>query len=676
MSYRFGIFGSFGGKSGIKLVEKILAQIQSKEIEAEIPFILSSRAIDEEGNAGRLHELVTPETDIIIHSARRSRPWLFKKDRARWRELYHREVMTLISGYTFDSILLIGYMFFVSDELCRRYNLLNLHPAPPGGPKGSWQEVVWQLIAENAQQAGAQIHLATPEWDAGPTLSYFTIPIYQDEFAPLWEDMHRKLRKHSFAEIKQAEYTTNPLACKIREAEVKLELPLLLETLRCLANGAFKIDRQGKTARITAFGKERTIGYPLTDLVDLRSNDLRSNDRAAGKEEKTIIGSVKQLVITQAPAEERAGEGNFLFTDNYSIFDWGAMPDQLPEKGNVLALMSAYNFELLERAGIATHYRGLVIEDKIVNYDQARNMLSQHTTERAAQSLGMAAQSLGMAAQSLGMAITVVSKPPLVWTGTEYDYHRYLAAAGANYLIPLEIVYRFSVPVGASLRMRYDPRELGLNYSGWPNESVALPQPRVELFTKLEGIDRFVDRAEALRISGLGESALARMEEITLAAGKLLAAQAEAQGLTIADGKLEFASCNGRLIVCDLLGTPDENRFHFKGGTEPWNDAPVSKELLRQHYVQHDPLWVEEVKRAKNAWGNRPEERHRALEWQQRCSRAPAPLPSRLRALYAEVYRAVANRYLDRQWFSARSLTELLAAIGGTEPSNKEEESL
>ncbi len=618
MSYRFGIFGSFGGKSGIQLVEKILAQVQSKEIEAEIPFIFSSRAVDEAGNAARLQELVTPETDIIIHSARRSRPWLFKKDRARWRELYHREVMSLISGYTFDCIMLIGYMFFVSDELCQQHNLLNLHPAPPGGPKGSWQEVVWQLIAKNAQQAGAQIHLATPEWDAGPTLSYFTIPIYQGEFKPLWEDLHHKLRQHSFAKIKQAEYTTNPLACKIRAAEVKLELPLLLETLRCLANGAFKIDRQGNPARMIAFGEERATGYPLTDLIT----------GATEKEEKTIIGSVKQLIITTTPSKEQAGEGVFLFTDNYSIFDWGSMPDRLPEKGKVLALMSAYNFELLERAGITTHYRGLVTEAGVVYYDQAHNMLSQQTAE---------------------MAITVVSKPPLVWTGTEYDYHRYLCAAGKNYLIPLEIVYRFSVPVGASLRMRYDPRDLGLNYSGWPNENVALPQPRVELFTKLEGNDRFVDRAEALRISGLNESSLARMEEITLAAGKLLAAQAEAQGLTIADGKLEFAACNGRLIVCDLLGTPDENRFHFKG-------SPVNKELLRQYYVQHDPLWVAEVKQAKTTWGNRP-------NWQQRCLRTPAPLPSCLRALYAEIYCAVADRYLGRQWFSARSLEKLLAAV-------------
>jgi len=618
MNYRFGIFGSFGGQSGINLVEKILTQVQTKEIKAEIPFIFSSRAVDEAGNAARLQQLVTPETDIIIHSARRFRPWLFKQDRSQWRELYHREVMSLISGYTVDSIILIGYMFFVNDELCQRYTLLNLHPAPPNGPKGSWQEVIWQLIFENANQAGAQIHLATPEWDAGPVLSYFTIPIDQDDFKPLWEDLHHKLRTRSFAEIKQAEYTTNPLARKIREAEVQLELPLLLKTLRYLSNGTFKLDKEGESVRITAFGKECITGYPFTDLIT----------GVSGEEEKMIAGSVKQLIITKPPSTEETGEGIFRFTDNYSIFDWGVMPDQLPEKGKALALMSAYNFELLKKAGIATHYRGLVTEEGIVRYDQAHNMRSQQRAE---------------------MAITVVAKPPLVYTGTEYDYHRYLCAAGKNYLIPLEVVYRFSVPVGASLRTRYDPRDLGLNYSGWPNENVPLPQPRIELFTKLESIDRFLDRAEALRISGLDESSLNQIEEITLAAGKLLVTQAETQGLTISDGKLEFASCNGRLIVCDLLGTPDENRFYFNG-------SPVSKELLRQYYVQHNPLWVKDVKRTKDTWGNKP-------NWQRHCLQSPAPLPTYLKELYAEIYCSVANRYLDRQWFAARPLKQLLATL-------------
>jgi folate-dependent phosphoribosylglycinamide formyltransferase PurN len=50
--------------------------------------------------------------------------------------------MNRLSGYRFDAILLVGYRFGTSDELCQRYNLLNLHPAPPCRPKAYWRQVI------------------------------------------------------------------------------------------------------------------------------------------------------------------------------------------------------------------------------------------------------------------------------------------------------------------------------------------------------------------------------------------------------------------------------------------------------------------------------------------------------------------------------------------------------
>jgi len=62
-------------------------------------------------------------------------------------------------------------MLIVSEELCQKYDMINLHPAPPGGPTGSWQEVIWTLIQNKADTAGAMIHLVTPELDRGPALA-------------------------------------------------------------------------------------------------------------------------------------------------------------------------------------------------------------------------------------------------------------------------------------------------------------------------------------------------------------------------------------------------------------------------------------------------------------------------------------------------------------------------
>ena len=54
------------------------------------------------------------------------------------------------------------------------------------------------------------------------------------------------------------------------------------------------------------------------------------------------------------------GIGRFHFSDRYSVFDWGEMPDHIEGKGAALCLMGAYCFEHLEEKGVKTHYRGLV----------------------------------------------------------------------------------------------------------------------------------------------------------------------------------------------------------------------------------------------------------------------------------------------------------------------------
>ena len=39
----------------------------------------------------------------------------------------------------------------------------------------------------------------------------------------------------------------------------------------------------------------------------------------------------------------------FEFTDDYSVFDWGKMPNTIAHKGRALALMGAYFFDRLSR---------------------------------------------------------------------------------------------------------------------------------------------------------------------------------------------------------------------------------------------------------------------------------------------------------------------------------------
>src|SRR5208283_2683767 len=72
------------------------------------------------------------------------------------------------------------------------------------------------------------------------------------------------------------------------------------------------------------------------------------------------MGSVKDLEVIKKPTRQAMGVGRFRFSDRYSVFDWGEMPDNIEGKGAALCLMGAYCFEKLEKKGVNTHYRGLV----------------------------------------------------------------------------------------------------------------------------------------------------------------------------------------------------------------------------------------------------------------------------------------------------------------------------
>ena len=79
-----------------------------------------------------------------------------------WRLDYDHEVMARLKDFHHDLCVLAGYMLIVGAEMCQRYNMINLHPAAPGGPAGTWQEVIWQLIESKAETTGVMMHLVTP----------------------------------------------------------------------------------------------------------------------------------------------------------------------------------------------------------------------------------------------------------------------------------------------------------------------------------------------------------------------------------------------------------------------------------------------------------------------------------------------------------------------------------
>ena len=82
------------------------------------------------------------------------------------------------------------------------------------------------------------------------------------------------------------------------------------------------------------------------------------------------MGSVKDLVVLREPQNDKAGVGRFIFSDRYSVFDWGEMPDHITGKGKAICIATAYFFEKLETLGIKTHYRGIVENNKSLKLNE------------------------------------------------------------------------------------------------------------------------------------------------------------------------------------------------------------------------------------------------------------------------------------------------------------------
>lgn len=332
--------------------------------------------------------------------------------------------------------------------------------------------------------------------------------------------------------------------------------------------------------------------------------------------------SVKEFHIEREPTDDAPGAGAFVFTDAYSVFDWGRMPDTIPRKGASLCTMGAFNFELLESEGIATHYRG-------VGRD-ARALADADTPP-------------------VRMAIDLVRVPELPHEGREYDYGAYHAAAGSNYLVPLEVVFRNRVPEGSSLRRRTDPADHGLGYDEWPDEVVELEEPIVEFSTKYEESDRYLDREEADRIAG--KAGVGALESVAREVNRVVSGQARSNGFDHEDGKIECCYVGGEIRVADVVGTFDENRFSYDG-------QQLSKEVLRGYHKRTQPEWVEAVAAAKAE-----AESEGIADWRTLCERDPEPLSTEVIDLASEMYAAGTNAYVGEEWFAAPPVGSVVGRV-------------
>jgi phosphoribosylaminoimidazole-succinocarboxamide synthase len=346
------------------------------------------------------------------------------------------------------------------------------------------------------------------------------------------------------------------------------------------------------------------------------------------------MGSVKDLEILEKPTAGAMGVGRFHFSDRYSVFDWGGMPDLIEGKGAALCLMGAYCFERLEERGIKTHYRGLLNEyGQIVKFDN-----------------------LVKPANTMEIDLVNVYRPnSSVKDGKlAYDYSTYTPNM-KNCLIPLEIIYRNGLPEGSSVFKRLEKgqisiEELGLTHYPRPGERFS--KPIFDVSTKLEDKDRYLTWKEAQALAGLTTEEVENVRETLFKVNRTITQLALKADLENEDGKIELAfNQERRLMVVDVVGTLDECRFTYQG-------LHVSKEVVRQFYRKTG--WFKEVEEAK-----KKAEEIGIKDWQTLVRSQPSKLDPLLKTIISEMYMAASNEVTERRIFDVPSLAETVKKYRG-----------
>jgi folate-dependent phosphoribosylglycinamide formyltransferase PurN len=235
---RLGWFSTGRGGGSRGLLSVVADAIQRGELDAEIAFVFCNREPGEHAGSDEYMTLVQSYgISLITHSSQRFRKEQGAPNFASVREAYDREVMVLLAEQAADLNVLAGYGLIFSPEMSRQHVSLNLHPATPDGPIGTWQQVIWELIEKEASQSGTMIHIATEDLDRGPPASYVSFPIHGQGYDGLWTEVAGQ----DVNALKEQHGEELPLLQHIRAEGLRRERPLLLETLKAFASGKLRV---------------------------------------------------------------------------------------------------------------------------------------------------------------------------------------------------------------------------------------------------------------------------------------------------------------------------------------------------------------------------------------------------------------------------------------------------
>jgi phosphoribosylaminoimidazole-succinocarboxamide synthase len=375
-------------------------------------------------------------------------------------------------------------------------------------------------------------------------------------------------------------------------------------------------------------------------------------------------GSVKRVLSSTAEADKLW----FDFTDDYSVFDWGKMPDTIENKGRALTLMGAFFFEELGRPEF---WRELQSSKSLQKFDaefiKQRFENEFYCGPAGLRKMGLPNHFLGLTdahGKKLTMDDAIASGDKLLMQVQKANVYRPHDGKVLNHnlffypnipeqkqirLIPLEIVFRFGMPGGSSLeeRLRKDETYVtALGLKKMPESNQWFDRPVLEFFTKLEPKDRFLSYQEAALLSQLPARTFTQITEMALDVALALHDIFEKHGMQLWDGKIELLEAqdgngNSQILLADSVG-PDELRVLVDG-------QQLSKEMLRQFY--RGSKWETALKKAQSI-----AKQSATLDWKSICENElgekPQPLPASFKEHVDALYCMLTNTLMERKVFA------------------------
>jgi phosphoribosylaminoimidazole-succinocarboxamide synthase len=229
----------------------------------------------------------------------------------------------------------------------------------------------------------------------------------------------------------------------------------------------------------------------------------------------------------------------FVASDRISAFDC-ILPNGIPNKGQVLNLMSAFWFDRLG-AIVPNHRVSTRIEDLPPAMQAHRDLLRGRTM---------------LVRKARILPVECIVRGYLIGSGWK-DYQ----ASGTIGGMPLRAGYR--------LADRLD-------------EPVFTPSTKAEV-----GHDENIDFDTAAAL--LGADLARQVRDASLALYREAAAYALARGIIIADTKFEFGTIDGKLHLVDEALTPDSSRFWPASEYQPGRNPPsYDKQFVRDYLESLD----------------------------------------------------------------------------------------